>query len=258
MKKILTLVLCLALSAFFFLPVIAEEDDRGNTEYDRVIDLADVLTDSEEEELLARADKLARDDEISYIIMTNDDNEGMSSEEYAMELYYYGDYDVGDGNGAIILYLSLDPSDRAWYYIPVDSYEKIFDDETREKMNDDIEADMRNGDYYEAFLSSIELVKDQYKNHGKLSVTDFLICLAVAVVIGLVVGGMRLTSCRKAMRVVAPVDAREYLVSDSFRLRDKKTYYLYSTVTRTEKQKSGGSSGGSSHGHSYSSSRRSL
>ena len=76
---------------------------------------------------------------------------------------------------------------------------------------------------------------------------------------------MVINACKKAMRVVSPVDAHEYLVKGSFDLRDKQVYYLYSTVTKTEKQKSGGSSGGgssyssgSSSGGSYSSGGRSF
>ncbi|MBO7519444.1 MAG: hypothetical protein J6T73_01580, partial [Clostridia bacterium] len=94
-------------------------------------------------------------------------------------------------------------------------------------------------------------------------VDGLLICMVVGVIIGIIVGGIRISSLKSAMKVVAPVDAREYLEKDSFNLRDKKTYYLYSTVTKTAKQKSSGSGGsshssGSSSGGSYSSGGRSF
>ena len=64
------------------------------------------------------------------------------------------------------------------------------------------------------------------------------------------------------MKLNFAVEANEYLVKDSFNLKNKSVDFLYSKITRTKKEKrssSGGSSyssGSSSSGGSYSSGGR--
>lgn len=263
MKKILTVVICLILSAFFFLPVNAETDGG----LPRVVDNAGVFSEAELQELTEMADEVAQRYDIEYLLVTCDEIKGYSAETYAAEFPYENGYCEYGGFEGITLFLSLDPLDKGYYMQAFGSYQDVFPDKVREKIVDMIYKDMKAGNYYAAFKSHIEIVGQFYKDGKKLPLKyriewdNVWISLAVAVFLGLVVGAMRLASCKKAMRVVVPVDAREYLINGSFVLRDKRTYYLYSTVTRTRREKSsgsGGSSSGSSSSGSYSSSGRSL
>lgn len=301
MKKILILFSCLMLIAFFSLPVFAAgmpdwypEDVTGFTDFHgenlpRVVDGADIFTDEQEAELNRRMAEVTDELGIGYALLTGNDNCGLSPEEYSSDFLHFGGYGVGDGYGAVVFYLCFDPSNRCWRTTSINSYESIFTAEVTYVIDELVDADIRAGRYYEAFLTHVDFVEELFLNGGELSddyddyVSEYeyytsdsyssdsdtgdniLISLIVGVIIGVIAGGMRLSSCKKAMRVVAPVSAREYLEKDSFVLRDKKSYYLYSTVTKTAKQKSSSSSGGgssyssgSSSGGSYSSGGRSF
>ncbi len=264
MKKIITVFLCVLFSLMLFIPVNAETDEG----LPRVVDNAGIFTETQFEDLTDRANTVAEKYDIEYLLITCDDLEGMSAQTYATEFPFNNGYcEYGEFEG-VILFLSVDPYDKHYYTIAFNSYQNDFSDKVREKINDIIYDDMKSGDYYEGFKQHIKLVGQFYKNGKKLPLKyriewdNVWIALIVGAVVGAVVGGMRLSSCKKKMRVVAPVDAHQYLDGGSFNLRDKRTYYLYSTVTKTPRKESSGSSGGSSSGSSssgsYSSSGRSL
>ena len=301
MKKILCVLCALCLATLFFLPVFAQtmpdwypEDVTGFTDFHgenlpRVVDGADIFTDEQEAELNRRMTEVTEELGIGYALLTGDDNCGLSPEEYSSDFLHFGGYGVGDGYGAVVFYLCFDPSNRCWRTTSINSYESVFTAQVTYVIDELVDADIRAGRYYEAFLTHIDFVEELFLNGCVLPdtydsyVSDYeyyisdsgssedsasdnvITSLIVAVIIGAIVGGMHLSSCKQAMRVVAPVSAREYLDKDSFVLRDKNTYYLYSTVTKTAKQKSSGSSGGgssyssgSSSGGSYSSGGRSF
>lgn len=242
----------------------------------RVVDDADIFTDEQETYLNERINEVIDKYDIGYVLFTDDDNHGLSPEEYSSDFLHFGGYGVGDGYGAVVFYLCFDPSDRCWRTTSINSYESIFNSKVTYVIDELVDSDIRAGRYYEAFLTHIDFVEELFANSGVLpdkysnytsksyDFENLPVCIIVAVVLGLIVGLMHLASCRRAMRVVVPVDAHEYLKKGSFTLRNKKTFYLYSTVTKTEKQKSSGSSGGSSHssgsssGGSYSSGGRSF
>lgn len=301
MKRILRIVFCCLLVFVLSFPIFADsdmpywypEDTYGFTDFHgenlrRVVDDADIFTDEQETTLNQLMNELVEGYGIGYALFTDDDNHGLSPEEYSSDFLHFGGYGVGDDYGAVVFYLSLDPSNRCWRTTSINSYESIFDAQTTYVIDELVDADIRAGRYYEAFIKHIYFVEELFANDGVLpekyedyadAYEDYIsssgkssfdsdrlvVCLIVAVVLGAIVGGMHLSGCKRAMRVVAPIDAHEYLVKGSFKLRDKKVYYLYSTVTKTAKPKSSGSSGGgssfssgSSSGGSYSSGGRSF
>ena len=302
MKRVLSLFFCVALIFAFCLSVSADDmpywypaDVSGFSDFHgenlrRVVDDADIFTAEQEEELNRRMQQVVSELGIGYALFTDNDNHGMSPKEYSSDFLHFGGYGVGDGYGAVVFYISFETGNRCWRTTSINSYESIFTAEVTYVIDELVDADIRAGRYYEAYLKHIAFVEELFQNDGELpsaydsyvddyydyiddstsssssSSGDIFTCIVAGIVVGLIVGGMHLSSCKKAMRVVAPVDAHEYLEKDSFVLRDKKTYYLYSTVTKTARQKSSGSSGGggssyssgSSSGGSYSSGGRSF
>lgn len=302
MKRFLTVLFSAILIMSFVLPAFAENmpdwyykgdlsefSDFHAENPPRVVDDADIFSDEEEAELNNRINEVVENLGIGYALFTDNNNHGLSPEEYSSDFLHFGGYGVGDGYGAVVFYISFEEGNRCWRTTSINSYESIFTSYVTFQIDEMVDADIRAGRYYEAYLKHIDFVGKLFENGGEL--TDELIyadydeyeanysadysdddkdsniftTIAAAVVVGAIVGGMHLASCKKAMRVVSPVDAHEYLVKGSFDLRDKQVYYLYSTVTKTEKQKSGGSSGGgssyssgSSSGGSYSSGGRSF
>ena len=249
MKRVLSILFVIFLISAFALPVFAEDHDYV---LPTVIDNADVFTDEQEAELSSRIEKIVDKYDVDYVILTVDDNEGYSPEDYTLKFLREAGYG-SEGRSAVIFYICFDPSDRAWWTTPKNAIKKYFTERAINDIDDAIEPDMKSGDYYEAALTHISYIEKMAsgKYHEPINWMPIIIGIIAGVVVGLIVGGMRLASCRKAMRIVAPVDAHEYLVRDSFNLRNKQVYYLYTTVTNTAKPKSSSSSGG---GSSYSSS----
>ena len=301
MKRFLSLVISLLILTVFFIPAVADNmpywyytgdlsefTDFHGENLRRVVDDADLFTDEQEATLNARMEEVVNNLGIGYALFTDDYNYGLSPEEYSSDFLHFGGYGVGEGYGAVVFYISFEEGKRCWRTTSINSYESIFTPEVTYVIDELVDADIRAGNYYEAYLTHIAFVEELFENGGVLpdyyddyvedyqyysgnessshtdSEDNIFICIIVGTVIGVIAGGMHLASCKKGMRVVAPVGAREYLVKGSFKLRNKNVYYLYSTVTKTAKQKSSGSGGGSSYssgsssGGSYSSGGRSF
>ena len=303
MKRLFCFIICVMLSLSFCLPAFAdtmpdwyykgdfsEFSDFHAENPPRVVDDADLFSVEEEAVLNERISEVVENLGIGYALFTDDNNHGLTPEEYSSDFLHFGGYGVGEEYGAVVFYISFEEGNRCWRTTSINSYESIFTSYVTFQIDEMVDADIRAGRYYEAYLKHIAFVEELFENGGELTEdlifadyedyeanysddyaddsdkdSNIFTTIVVAVIIGAVVGGMHLARCRKAMKVVSPVDAHEYLVPGSFDLRNKQVYYLYSTVTKTEKQKSGGSSGGgssyssgSSSGGSYSSGGRSF
>ncbi|MBO7520050.1 MAG: TPM domain-containing protein, partial [Clostridia bacterium] len=177
MKKLLSVLFCAALIFSLTLPVFAEmpywypESTSGFTDFHgenlkRVVDDADIFTDEQEAELNRRMEEVVLSLGIGYVLFTDDDNHGLSPEEYSSDFLHFGGYGVGDGYGAVVFYLSLDPDYRCWRTTSINSYESIFGAETTFVIDELVDADIRAGRYYEAYLPHIDFVEELFLNGG--------------------------------------------------------------------------------------------
>lgn len=260
MKRVLSILFVIFLVFAFSLPVFAAVEDEDvdtigageSAKLVTVFDPAGIFSESERAELNERIEKINKKYDVNYVILTGSDNGGLSPDDFAFEFLDFYGYD-SDGQSAVVFYICFEPGNRCWRTATRNSVHKKFTEVVINDIDDAIEQDMKSGDYYDACITHISYVEKVVS--GKYRHIDWgaiLMGLAVGVIVGAIVGLMHLSSCRKAMRVVAPVDAHEYLVKDSFNLRNKQVYYLYTTVTKTAKPKSSSSSGGSSYSSSSS------
>ena len=116
---------------------------------------------------------------------------------------------------------------------------------------------LSDGDYAGAMSVNIDLI-DELTSTGKitkkLSAGDYFMCIAIASVVGLIAGAInRSSKVRKMKNVNYATYANDYIVQNSFNLRNVNKMFLYKNVTRTYIQPSSSSGGGSSY-HSGSSS----
>ena len=266
MKRLFGLLLAaLAISAIL-LPGFAVTAEREDEEIDYfqnlppVADLAEVFSIDEYMDLTARIEALDEKCDITYILLTDTDNGGREPADYAydfLDYYGYGDY---DDESAVIFYISFEPGNREYVTCATNPYSEKLTNEAIDEISDTIYSDMKSGDYYEAVLKHIDFTENVFKNgyRKKLPSKSWLIIIGVGAVAGLIVGIVVIASFRSGMHVVAPVGAREYLVNNSFVLRNKDVRFLYTTVTKTAKPKSSGSSGGGGGGGGHSSGGRSF
>lgn len=254
-KKLSVILFVIALCLSTVLPVYAA--DGFADLYYRVIDMADLLTDSEEAALIETLDEISIRQHMDVTVATTDDLEGYSVREYADLLYEQCQFGYGNSNDGLMLLISIQDND--WYISTCGYGITSFTDAGIQYIGEQIKPDLSAGDYSSAFGRYAELCDDfitQSRNgepydrgnlpHEPLS----LIWLPIAFVIGfaaakIIVGNMK----NKLKTVRSQVTANSYVKSGSMNITESRDLFLYHTVTRTAKQKNN-SSGSSTHSSS--------
>ena len=113
-KKTLSVLAAFLLCLLAVLPAFAAEGEDGfSGEYFRVMDMADLLGENEEEALLEKLDEISVRQEFEVAIATTDTLEGSTAKEYADDLFEYCDFGYGEGRDGVLLLVSLE--DRDWW-----------------------------------------------------------------------------------------------------------------------------------------------
>lgn len=84
------------------------EDVPAGSELPRLVDDADILTDSEEKELNQQLDTVSEEQECDVIIVTVDSLNGKTVEEYADDYYDDNGYGYGENDSGILFLVAMD------------------------------------------------------------------------------------------------------------------------------------------------------
>lgn len=233
------IILCLGTA----IPAAASE--ASDADRQRVIDLADLLSDSEEAALIEKLDEISLRQNMDVVVATTDDLEGKSVVDYADTLYESCGFGFGDENDGVLLLISME--DRDWYISTCGYGITAFTDAIIGDIGEQIASELSVGNYAAAFTRYAELCDDYItlaRNGKPLS----LVWIPIAIVIGfvvakLVVGGMK----GKLKTVRRQAAANNYMKDGSLNITDSRDLFLYHTVTRTAKPKNNSSSGSSTH-----------
>jgi len=263
MKKLLAFLAALCVALTVALPVLADDPTLP-----RVVDEADLLTQSEE---VALAEMIARiRDEYSFdaVIVTANSLGGKSPMAYADDYYDYNGYGYGADADGILFLVSMEDRD---YWFSTSGYGiTVFTDYGIRQMGDAVVSYLSQGDYYEAFAQYLDTaesyllqaqsgnpvdVKDApYPSGAGTVVTDQRSALAKALgdwlvwlIAGIAVALISVGAMRAQLKSVMPRrEAGEYMVPNSLKLAVSQDVFLYSTQTQTRIESSSGHSGGSS------------
>ena len=187
------------------------------------------------------------------VLVTVDSFGGRTAGEFAGSVYDQMGYPY-DG---ILLLVSL--TEGQWYILTNGACHDRISDWDAQEMGELLVADIRSGDYYEAFARFPELA-DRYftdstaefsgverpapkKNYGK----TIAICMGVGMLIGGIAVGI-MASQMKSVRMQH--GAGDYVRPGSMHLTHSRDIFLYSHVHRTPRPKSNSSGGGSRGGGS--------
>ena len=258
MKKFLASITAFLIALTMAMPVMAEDS------YDRVVDEADVLTDSEEKKLKKLVDEISERQEFDIVILTLDNLGGKNAVDYADDYFDYNGYRY-DG---IIFLISME--ERDWVLSAFGYGIEAFTDAGRNYISDQFIDDLKDGNYYDAFYTFAELCDDfinQADNGkpydvGNLPKGDFPILkyILIALGVGFVISGIINISLRAQLKSVRPKNqAADYVVPGSMHVTNSSDMYLYSKVSKAPRAQSSGGGGGStthrsSSGRSHSSS----
>lgn len=221
-----------------------------------VVDYADIFTDSEEAALTKKIKQYIDKYGYDLVIVTDVSNYGIGTieEQYAIDFYYYNGYGIDSEYSGSVIYINMDPNDRYVSNVGTGKIEKYYTRDAVNAMQDVTYQYLGNGEYAEAMSVNIDLI-DELTSTGKiskkLSAGDYIMCIVIATVVGLIVGAINKSAKVKKMKNVNYATyANDYIVQNSFNLRHVNKMFLYKNVTRTYIQPSSSSGGGGSSYHS--------
>lgn len=225
---------------FCSLPAAAISFDVDPTE--RVYDYAGLLSDAEIEGLAAEAGRLAQKYEMDYVIVTIDDDEDMSSIDYAQDFYDYNAF-ASDG---VLLLINMDY--RELVVCGTGKGEYIYNESQIERILDEVYKGASQDDFYLAcdnFLKKADQIAKRATESAfsrNLRRIPFFL-LAAAAIAGISLAGM--VSANKLRRTATQASA--YIDGEGLKLTYREDRFLRSAVTRTRRNTdSGGRSGGGS------------
>ena len=224
----------------------------------RLLDGADLLTDTMEQLLLQKLDEVSERQQFDVVVVTASTLNGKSPMAYADDFFDYNGYGYGADHDGALLLISME--DRDWWISTCGYGITALTDFGIEKIGEDMVPDLSDGDYYDAFVT---FVKDcdsyvtQAKNGSAVDVDTYkapfgagrriVISAVIGAVVALIVGSVlkgKMTTVRAAS------SAAEYTRPGSFVLREQNDVFLYQNVTKTarpQETRSGGGGGSSTH-----------
>ena len=206
---------------------------------DRVIDEAEILTDSEEKELDAKIATIEQSHKVRILIGTMKSTDGTPLGKIANNVVDQ----IPADNGTIVLLLSM--KERDWY-ISTDNKmrARITDGKGVDYLAGEFLPDLKENKYdaaFTTFAATTDEMLTYYEKEGEpydpANAFD-LMALGIALACALILGGTiyyMLYEYESNVRSAAEADA--YLNHDSFQLTQSEDNFLYTTVTRRAKEK---------------------
>lgn len=255
-KKILPVLLVL------FICVATSVTAFAVSETPRLVDNADLLSDSEETELLAKLNEISEKQRFDVVIVTVDSLEGKTPQDYADDYYDYNGYGFGANNDGVLLLISME--DRDWYISTTGYGITAVTDAGREYMADKFAPELSDGNYAQAFGVYADLCDEfvtQAKTGEPFDVNNLpkepfplLRNLAIAIVIGIVVAIIITGTMKNELKTVKRRSAASnYVKANSLQVYENRDMFLYSHVDRQARPKNTNSGGGGSVTHTSSS-----
>lgn len=249
-KRLHIVLLALLLSVFFVYPVLAAKDAP------RLFDKADLLSDSEEEELSAKLDEISERQQADLVVVTQKSLKGKSPMEFADDFYDNKGYGFGDGKDGILFLISME--ERDWYISTSGFGITAVTDAGREYMSEQFLDDLKEGEYAAAFTTFAELCDDFLTqartgtpydvDHLPKEPFAFFGGMITALVIGFLISLIATGIMRRKLKSVHRQPAADsYVKKGSVKLTKENDLFLYQHIERREKPKENDSPSYSEH-----------
>jgi uncharacterized protein len=224
---------------------------------DRIVDNAGLLSISEKAELTYLIDSISTAYNFDLVIVT-ETSIGDSPMNYADDFFDNNGYGLGaDRDGCIFLQVT---GSRDYWFSTSGRGEKILNAYAFQKLETDTVKYLKEGNSYAAFRAFI-MDWEQFlsigakgRNYNFFSQRN-LVMVLIAWLAAFGIGCIIVFIWKRGMNLVRPqTQAAAYIVPGSLNFTVKKDRFLYSTVTKTQRE-TDSSSGGSFGGHISSSGR---
>ena len=247
-KRILTVLFALLLCMVVVIPTFAASD------LPRLVDNADLLTDSEESTLLSKLNEISERQQADVVVVTADTLDGKTPMDYADDFYDYNGYGFGADKDGVLLLVSLE--DRDWWISTTGYGITAITDAGIEYISEKFLSDLSDGDYADAFTTYAELCDDfftqarsgQPYDTGHMPKQPFNIArnLLIALIVGFVIALIATGVMKGKLKTVRfQSAASNYVKANSMNVTESRDMFLYTHVDRRAKPKDTDSSSGS-------------
>ena len=222
----------------------------------RLVDDADLLTEAEENELLAKLDEISERQQCDVAVVTVPSTEGKTPMEFADDFYDYNGYGMGENADGILLLISME--DRDWWMSTSGFGITAFTDAGLEYISEKFLTPLSDGKYAQAFetyakycdefltqAKTGEAYDTGHMPKGTVAPIWILIDLAIGWFAAFIMASVKknkLTTVRKKYT------AEDYVVPGSLQLYvNTDRFITMSTTTRHIERDTSSSSGSSTH-----------
>lgn len=270
MKKIFVFIFAAAFACLLILPAAAmpdwypedvtEFEDFHGTDLARVADFADIFTSSEEAEFTASANALIDKYGFDFVIFTDTSIHGIAEKTYPADFYRFNGYGKGSDYSGSVFFICMEPGNNYWWSAGTGRAERYFTEHNINVLDDRIEPYMADHDFAGAVRVYIESLAELYETGElaepvhKAGAGEYVFAGGLSSIVGLIAGAISSNKEKSKMFAVRQATyANDYIVSNSFAMKDLRDMFLYKDVTRTIIESSSSGSGRSGGSSSYSS-----
>lgn len=229
MKRMSSILFAMLLLFLPAVTVCAEEPKR-------LVDGADLLTDTEEAELLQELNEISVRQQLDVVVVTTTSLDGKSMMEYADDFYDDNGYGMGETyDGALLL---IDMDSRQWWISTAGYGITALTDAGIEYIGEEFLPYLNDGEYYKAFSTYARLCDDfvtQAREGEAYDVSNMpkkafpaMTRLVMSLIIGIVVGLVGVTALKGQMKSVrAQSAAGSYVTEGGLQLHTSRDRFLY-------------------------------
>lgn len=255
-KKIMAVLAALLLAILFCIPAAAAEGDGKGfaEEYYRLMDMADLLSDSEEATLLRALDEVSERQKLEVVIVTAETLDGSDIVSFADDLYDYCQFGYGTNRDGVLLLISKE--DRDWYISTCGYGITAFTDAGIKYIGGQMKSDLSAGNYATAFRTYIEKCDEfiSQARTGKPFDKSSLprspmsaIWVSISLIVGIALAVITVGGMKAQLKTVRfQPEAKNYIRDGSLNITQSRDLFLYRTVDKTEKSQDD-DSGSSTH-----------
>jgi uncharacterized protein len=258
MKKIVSLLLAVLMLAGLATVALAASADFGSGRdpwIERVVDNADLLTDSEEQQLSDKISRVMNEYNFDIVVLTENYIGGYTPAEYSQRYYANNDYGCGETYDGVLFLVSM--SDRDYYLLTDGLGTDILSKRDVSNIGGSVASYLTAGRYYDAYSKLIDMVEEElYQNKLHPVNKRFLkegqgMVWLIITIIGVVIALIAVSVMKKNMKTHAiALEANDYIRQGSLRMNNTEETFLYSNVSKTPRVQASSGSGRSDGGFS--------
>ena len=253
-NKISCLFICLVMSLTFVLFILSDIKANAAGQYaNRVVDDADILSDTEENELLKEVNEISDRQKCDVVIVTVNSLDGKTATQYADDYFVNNGYGAGSEKDGVLFLLGM--SERKWAICTHGYGIYAFTDAGQEHIMKDVKPYLKKAKYSKAFtefarncdkyIEQAHTGKPYDKSNLPKRALPFYF-IPVSILIGAVISLVIMFIWKKTSLTSVEMrnEADEYAVNGSLKLNQSRDIFLYRNISRTIRQKDtdGGSS----------------